>query len=91
MNSQFAHSLISSFFWLRLTPLRKLDYTSMSDQELKEYVLNNKDNQQAFYAYLDRKLKEPKNILISVDELESLTPDLQVELVAKRLKEKFNL
>ncbi len=71
--------------------MQQLDYTSMSDRDLKEYLLNNKDNQEAFYAYLDRKLEKPKNTLISVDELESLTPDLQVELVAKRLKEKFNL
>lgn len=71
--------------------MQQLDYTSMSDRDLKQYLLENKDNQQAFYAYLDRKLKEPKNILISVDELESLTPDLQVKLVVKRLKEKFNL
>jgi len=69
----------------------QLNYTIMSDRELKEYLLTNKDNQQAFYTYLDRKLKKPKKILIGVDELESLTPDSQVELVAKRLKEKFNL
>jgi hypothetical protein len=71
--------------------MKKTDYKTMNDQELKQYFLENKDNQEAFYAYLDRKQKDSKDIIIGVNELDSLTPNLQVELITKRLKDKFNL
>jgi len=67
------------------------NYTDMTDEELKQYFLENKDNKEAFYAYLDRKAKKEKKVIISVNELQSIPPNLQVELVAQRLKEKFNI
>ncbi len=31
--------------------MKSINYTQMSDQELKQYLIENKDNQEAFYAY----------------------------------------
>jgi hypothetical protein len=67
------------------------NYTDMTDEELKQYFLENKDDKEAFYAYLDRKENKEKKLIISVNEMQSLPSNLQVELVAQRLKEKFNI
>lgn len=71
--------------------MTSVNYTEMSDQELKRYLIDNKDNKEAFYAYLDRKQQQPKQVIIGLDELDSLTPDQQIELITQRLQEKFNL
>ncbi|EAZ91925.1 DUF6887 family protein [Crocosphaera chwakensis] len=42
-------------------------YTQISNHEFKQYLIKNKDNQEAFYAYLVRKQKQPKDIMIGVD------------------------
>lgn len=67
------------------------NYTDMTDEELKQYFLKNKNDKEAFYAYLDRKENAEKKLIISVNEMQSLPSNLQVELVAQRLKEKFNI
>lgn len=67
------------------------NYTDMTDAELKQYFLENKDDKEAFYAYLDRKENKEKKVIINANELQSLPSNLQVELVAQRLKEKFNI
>ena len=70
----------------------KKDHSQKIDsQQLKQYFLEHKDNQEAFHAYVDSKIKGEKEILFDADELDSLPQNLQVELVAQRLKEKFNL
>lgn len=71
--------------------MNPLNYINMSDLELKQYLLEHKDNKEAFYAYLDRKQQHPKQVLIGVDELDTLTPDQQIELITQRLQEKFHL
>ncbi len=63
----------------------------MSDQELKQYLLENKNNKEAFHAYLDRKQQQTKQVLIKVDELDNLNLDQQIELITERLQQKFNL
>ena len=71
--------------------MKSVNYTNMSDQELKQYLLEHKDDKEAFNAYLDRKQQHPKQIILGVDELEPLTPDQQIELITQRLQEKFAL
>ena len=71
--------------------MNPVNYNDMSDQELKQYLLENKDNKEAFYAYLDRKQQQPKQVMIGVDELDFLTREQQVELITQRLQKKFNL
>jgi hypothetical protein len=44
-----------------------------------------------FYAYLDRKQQQPKQVIIDVNELETLTTEQKIELLTQRLQERFNL
>ncbi len=71
--------------------MKSVNYTNMSDQELKQYLLEHKDNKEAFHAYLDRKQQHPKQVLIGVNELDPLTLDQQVELITQRLQKRFHL
>jgi hypothetical protein len=71
--------------------MKQINYANMSDQELKQYLLDHKDNQDAFYAYLDRKQEQPKQVIIKVNELETLTTEQKIELLTQRLQERFNL
>ena len=71
--------------------MKPVNYDNMNEQELKQYLLEHKDNKEAFYAYIDRKQQKPKEVIIGVNELDTLTPDQQIELIAQRLQEKFNL
>lgn len=71
--------------------MKSINYANMSDQELKQYLLEHKDDQEAFYTYLDRKHQHPKQVMIGGDELDSLTREQQIELITQRLQEKFAL
>ncbi len=71
--------------------MNPVNYINMSDEELKQYLLEHKDNKEVFQAYLDRKQKHPTRALIGVNELDNLTPEQQIELISQRLQEKFHL
>lgn len=71
--------------------MNSVDYAKMSNQELKQYFLNHKDDREAFSVYLNRKHQHPKQTILSVNELETLASDKQIELITQRLKEKFSL
>ncbi|NES83082.1 MAG: hypothetical protein F6K10_17675 [Moorea sp. SIO2B7] len=71
--------------------MNTIDYTKMSDQALKQYLLTHKDAQEAFYAYLDRRHQYPKQIILSVNELENLSKEEQTKLISQRLQEKYNI
>ncbi|MEH1780253.1 MAG: hypothetical protein V7L26_14245 [Nostoc sp.] len=57
------------------------DYESMSKEELRAYVLINRDNQEAFYAYMD-KLRESSRV--KCDSEEQFTELVQQKLVDGR-------
>ncbi len=69
--------------------MKPINYATMSNQELRQYLLEHKDDKEAFYAYLDRKQQSPQQVIIGIDELDTLTPDQQIELITQRLQEKF--
>ena len=71
--------------------MNPVNYSNMSDEELKQYLLEHKDNKEIFYTYLDRKQKRKNQAIIGVNELDNLTPKQQVELISQRLQEKFSL
>ncbi|GAA6614678.1 DUF6887 family protein [Scytonema sp. NUACC26] len=71
--------------------MNNVDYTKMSDQELKQYLLNHKDDRDAFYAYLNRKHQHPKQTILSVNELETLTREEKIKLITQRLQERFSV
>lgn len=55
----------------------KTDYDSMSDSELKRYFLDHREDQAAFYAYMDRRHARPQREIISPDD-----PDWQQKVIA---------
>ena len=48
--------------------MNKSDYAAMSDQELRRYFLDHRDDKTAFQAYLDRLSKRPREIITTVDD-----------------------
>ncbi len=45
-------------------------YDSMSDSELKRYFLDHREDQAAFYAYMDRRHARPNRQVIAPDDPE---------------------
>ncbi|NER27442.1 MAG: hypothetical protein F6J89_07345 [Symploca sp. SIO1C4] len=66
-----------------------VDYSQMSDQELKEYFLAHRTDKNAFEAYIDRRHQKLHRPIISKEELNSLSVEQQEELINKRLQLKF--
>lgn len=64
-------------------------FSAMSDQELKRYFLDHRNDQEAFHAYLDRRHTRPKKVIIEAGELETLPWDEQVTVVEERMKAHF--
>jgi len=64
-------------------------FDSMSDQELKQYFLEHRDDQEAFHAYLDRRHTRAPKVIIEAGELEALPWDEQVKVTAERMKAHF--
>jgi hypothetical protein len=48
--------------------MTKVNYAVMSDQELKQYLLTHKDDQEAFYAYMDRRKSRHRGAAIKLDD-----------------------
>lgn len=53
------------------------NYDAMSDSELKRYFLDHREDQAAFYAYMDRRYARPNRQTISPDD-----PEWQQKLIA---------
>ena len=45
--------------------MSQVNYNEMSDQELKQYFLQNRQDKEAMDVYLDRLNQRPKNIIAS--------------------------
>lgn len=54
----------------------KIDYSSMSNEELKHYFLEHRDDE-SFHAYMDRRRSRPKQEVISPDD-----PEWQQKVIA---------
>ena len=50
--------------------MSKVDYTAMSDGELKRYFLKNRGDKAALQAYLDRRKKRSNSIITKVGDLD---------------------
>jgi hypothetical protein len=50
--------------------MSQVDYTAMSDGELKRYFLNNRGDKSALQAYLDRRKKRSNSIITKVGDLD---------------------
>ncbi len=60
-------------------------FESMSDQELKEYFFQHRD-EDSFHAYMDRRSSRPKRVLMEAGELDHLSFDEQVKVVEDRMR-----
>ncbi len=65
--------------------MRKVNYSTMSDQELREYFLANRDNQLALQAYLERKNNQQRKVITKVGDTDF---DLKIE---KAIQEKLKV
>ena len=61
------------------------NYDSMSDLELKRYFLDHREDQAAFYAYMDRRHARPNRQIISPDDPEWL--QLVIASIKKQMGE----
>ncbi len=57
--------------------MTQVNYAAMSDQELKRYILDHRDDREAFYIYMDRRHSRPHKVVIKFDD-----PDWEAKLVA---------
>ncbi len=48
----------------------KVNYSTMSDQELKRYMLEHRNDSEAFYAYMDRVYARPQQTVVEPDDPE---------------------
>ncbi len=57
--------------------MTNVNYTAMSDQELKRYILTHRDDQEAFHAYMDRRRSRPRGTVVNFDD-----PDWENKIVS---------
>lgn len=57
--------------------MKKVDYTKMSDRELNQYILNHRNDSEAFYTYMDRRHSRPDKISIASDD-----PDWEAKVIS---------
>jgi hypothetical protein len=48
--------------------MKQIDFASMSDQELKHYLVEHRDDQAAFHAYMDRRQARSNKAAIELDD-----------------------
>ncbi|MGB3300240.1 MAG: hypothetical protein WBA76_18410 [Phormidesmis sp.] len=57
--------------------MSQIDYAAMSDKALRQYFLRHRNDQEAFYAYMDRLNAKPRKIIANVGD-----PDVYEKLTA---------
>lgn len=62
--------------------MSQIDYATMSDEELRKYFLQHREDKMALRAYLDRLNDRPRNIITTVDD-----PDFDVKIKAAILRQ----
>jgi len=50
--------------------MTKANYAAMTDQELKRYLVNHRDDREAFYAYMDRRKSRKRDVAIELNDPE---------------------
>ncbi len=57
--------------------MTKVNYAAMNDKELRLYLLTHRDDQEAFYAYMDRRRSRPQSVVIKFND-----PDWESKIIA---------
>ncbi|MBW4511350.1 MAG: hypothetical protein KME64_33285 [Scytonematopsis contorta HA4267-MV1] len=66
--------------------MTQINYAAMTDEELKRYFLAHRDDNEAFYAYMDRRKSRPRRAVIRPDDPdweEKLMAEVQAQLAEK--------
>jgi hypothetical protein len=61
--------------------MSQVNYTTMSDEELRQHFLKHRDDKMALRAYLDRLSERPREIITTVDD-----PDFDTKIQAAILR-----
>lgn len=67
--------------------MTEVNYTAMSDQELKRYILNNRNDLEAFHVYMDRRRSLPNRTVVKFDDPaweEKIVSEIQAQLNSRR-------
>lgn len=67
--------------------MTQVNFATMSDQELKHYLVTHCDDQEAFYAYMDRRHSRPRSAAIKSNDPaweEKMIAVIQAQLGANR-------
>jgi len=62
--------------------MSQVNYTAMSDQELRQHFLRHREDKTAFRAYLDRLSDRPRKVITTVDD-----PDFDAKIQAAVLQQ----
>ena len=62
--------------------MSQVNYTALSDQELRQYFLLHRENKLALRAYLERLGDRPRHVITTVDD-----PDFDAKIQAAVLKQ----
>lgn len=62
--------------------MSQINYTAMSDEELRRYFLRHREDKMALRAYLDRLRDCPRKIITTVDD-----PDFDTKIQAAILRQ----
>lgn len=62
--------------------MSQANYAAMSDEELKQYFLQHREDKIAFQAYLDRLSDRPQNVITAVDD-----PDFDAKIQVAVLRQ----
>ena len=62
--------------------MSQVNYTALSDQELRQYFLLHRENKLALQAYLERLGDRPRTVITTVDD-----PDFDAKIQAAVLKQ----
>ncbi|NJK30635.1 MAG: hypothetical protein HC940_11065 [Acaryochloris sp. SU_5_25] len=61
--------------------MSQVNYTTMSDEELRQHFLRHRDDKRALRTYLDRLSERPREIITTVDD-----PDFDAKIQAVVLR-----
>ncbi|MCU0545971.1 MAG: hypothetical protein MUE44_28035 [Oscillatoriaceae cyanobacterium Prado104] len=65
--------------------MNNINYAAMSDRELKQYILTNRSDREAFYVYMDRRHSRPRKATVKLDDpawQEKIISAIQVQLTS---------
>jgi hypothetical protein len=62
--------------------MSQVNYTAMSDQELRQHFLKHREDEEALRAYLDRLNVQPREVITTVDD-----PDFNAKIQAAVLRQ----